>query len=265
MKKNRIVFKRMVKKIAGEKVLRYLITIKLKCFPENEKDAINRRRKFYASFIKKGDLCFDVGANRGNRIEPLLQIGAKVLAVEPQKSCYDYLNRFYGNRITLITKGLSDKEEVKKFYISNESTNSSFSKEYINAVKSKRFKEHSWDNVVEIEMTTLDKLIEEYGIPVFIKIDVEGYELEVIKGLNSPVNLISFEYTTPEQTTKAIDCINYIESINNNIECNYSIGESMEFELKMWLSAEQMKKHILSKNFIYSGFGDIYVRKKKVL
>ena len=255
--------KRFLKNILGEEALKFLISIKVKLFSESEADSLIRRKKFYSSFIKKGDLCFDVGSNLGNRIDPLLQIEAKVLAVEPQKSCYEFLNNKYGDRIILVTKGLSDKEEVKKFYISNVSTNSSFSEEWINAVKAERFKEYRWDDVAEIEMTTLDKLILEYGVPVFIKIDVEGYELEVLKGLSIPINLISFEYTTPEQTAKAIDCITQIQKANKNIECNYSIGDSMEFELKSWLPVNQMKEHILSKYFINTAFGDIYVRTKE--
>jgi len=37
-------------------------------------------------------LCFDVGANVGNRIEPMLQIGAKVIAIEPQKKYCETLH-----------------------------------------------------------------------------------------------------------------------------------------------------------------------------
>jgi 16S rRNA A1518/A1519 N6-dimethyltransferase RsmA/KsgA/DIM1 with predicted DNA glycosylase/AP lyase activity len=38
---------------------------------------------FYQSFINKGDLCFDVGANIGQKSEALLSIGARVVAIEP--------------------------------------------------------------------------------------------------------------------------------------------------------------------------------------
>ena len=257
MRNLRTLLKQILKRTLGVKNFYILMS---KFFQGSEEDAIIRRKTFYSSFVKKNDLCFDVGSNMGNRIEPLLQIGAKVLAVEPQKKCYDFLKQKYGDKIILITKGLSDKNEVKKFYISDASPNSSFSEEYINAVKATRYKGYSWDEVAEVEMTTLDSLIETYGVPIFIKIDVEGYELEVIKGLNTPVKLISFEYTTPEQTVKAIDCINHIEKINNNIQCNYSIGESMKLALANWLPANKMKEHIFSKQFINTAFGDIYIR-----
>ncbi|MEI9933617.1 MAG: FkbM family methyltransferase [Ferruginibacter sp.] len=205
--------KRIIKKLLGQKTIEYFKFIRLIYFTKDKKEIINARKFFYSSFIKKGEFCFDVGANIGNRIEPLLQIGARVLAVEPQKRCYDYLSSKYANRIILITKGLSDTEGVKNFYISSESAISSFSEEWINTVRAGRFKQFDWNRVVETEMTTLDRLIKEHGVPVFIKIDVEGYELEVLKGLSTPVKLISFEYTAPEYNGKAIECINYMKDL----------------------------------------------------
>jgi FkbM family methyltransferase len=43
-------------------------------------------------------------------------------------------------------------------------------------------------------MTTMDTLISLYGKPDYCKIDVEGFEINVLKGLNIPLNLVSFEY-----------------------------------------------------------------------
>ncbi|MDB5143939.1 MAG: methyltransferase, FkbM family [Mucilaginibacter sp.] len=184
-----------------------------------------RKSAFYSLFIKRDEICFGVGANIGNRIKPLLLIGAKVVAIEPQEKCYRFLNRKYGKKIILVRKGLGESESIKKFHLSDDSTISSFPDEWINAVKqTHRFKEKKWNKEVLVEMTTADKLIEKYGKPSFIKIDVEGYELEVLKGLTFPVKMVSFEYTVPEQPDRAIMCINQIEKSNKNIECNYSIG-----------------------------------------
>ena len=110
-------------------------------------------------------------------------------------------------------------------------------------------------------MTTLDILIEKFGVPKFIKIDVEGYELEVLKGLSHSIHLISFEYTVPEQIDKVIDCINQIEKHNSKIECNFSRGESMSLEFNKWLSSIEFKNFVSSPEFISTGFGDIYIRK----
>ena len=42
---------------------------------------------FYSQFIKKKDLCFDVGTNIGSRTELFLELGAKIICIEPQKAC----------------------------------------------------------------------------------------------------------------------------------------------------------------------------------
>ena len=256
--------KKFIKNLIGEANIYKLNDIKNRIMPNaayiEEKGMLEKRKSFFSGFIGSGELCFDVGANVGNRIQPLLDIGAKVVAVEPQKPCYEFLNWKFGNKISVVTKGISDREGVQDFYISDSSVISSFSQEWINSVKEGRMSQYKWEKVERIEMTTLDNLIKQFGKPAFIKVDVEGYELNVLKGLNSPVKMLSFEYTVPEQTDVAVDCIKRIEEIDKNIVCNFSIGESMEYALKEWFSPAEMIKYIESKKFSDTNFGDIYVK-----
>lgn len=233
-----------------------------KKFKELDDKEFAKRKHFYSSFVKKDDLCFDVGANIGNRIIPLLQIGARIVAVEPQESCYKYLEYKFGKKIEIVKKGLGEIKSIKEFHISEYSVISSFSDEWIDSVKNGRFKGEKWNKTVKVEMTTLDNLIEKYGLPVFIKIDVEGYESEVLSGLSKSVGMISFEYTVPEQSHKAMKCIDQLEKINPQAVFNYSIGESMIFASEEWLTVDQIKSRIISSDFASNGFGDIYVRNK---
>jgi hypothetical protein len=104
-------------------------------------------------------------------------------------------------------------------------------------------------------------LIEEFGVPQFIKIDVEGYELKVLKGLTQPVEMISFEYTTPECTAQCIECIKRIKDISQDkILCNYSIEESMKWALPEWVSSKDMIAQITSNTVFGGRFGDIYIK-----
>ena len=116
----------------------------------------------------------------GNRISPLLKIGALVLAVEPQDKCVALLKRKYKNKIEILKKGVGRNNEILDFHISVNSVLSSFSIDFIDKTKTDRFSNNTWDKTVQVEIVTLDNIIDEYGQPHFIKIDVEGFELEVL-------------------------------------------------------------------------------------
>ncbi|MBU2026286.1 MAG: FkbM family methyltransferase, partial [Proteobacteria bacterium] len=51
---------------------------------------------FYRRFFRPGELCFDVGANRGNRTAILADLGARVICIEPQPSCVRELRKRFG-------------------------------------------------------------------------------------------------------------------------------------------------------------------------
>lgn len=123
---------------------------------KEEMEMVKRRVSFYSTFIKKGDLCFDVGANIGNRVEPLLKLKARVVAVEPQEKCCQVLNYKFGSKIIIVNSGLGEQEGVAPFFISSSHTLSSFSGEWVSKVRG-RFKEDNWDKVQEVKVTTLDK------------------------------------------------------------------------------------------------------------
>jgi hypothetical protein len=133
------------------------------------------------------------------------------------------------------------------------------SKEWIEKVKTNRFKQANWNNKIEVEMTTLDEMIVKYGKPDFCKIDVEGFEFEVLKGLTQPIGIISFEFTIPEFVDKAIECINYLNKLGKII-CNYSSGETLIFALEEWLNPNDfitLFKTLPDKGIVD---GDIYIK-----
>ncbi len=217
--------------------------------------------EFYSQFLSVGDVSFDVGASVGDRTKIFLKLGAKVVAVEPQDECVRYLKALYRSdrRLVIIHKALGASEGEAELLISNASTISSLSHAWIEAVKrSGRFSDYSWEKKQVVQMTTLDRLIEQYGVPSFVKVDVEGFEYEVIKGLSRPVRTVSLEFT-PELIESTFKCIEHLQLLGN-IRLNYSTRETMRLALDKWVSVEEMVEMLLGYRDDNKLFGDVYVQ-----
>ncbi len=232
--------------------------IDLKDYSVNAEQRKNSKT-LYGSFLRKGDLVFDVGANMGNRISIFRELKANVVAIEPQPRCCGYLEKKYPGLI-LERLGAAEKVGTATLNISSSDVLSTFSSEWMEKVQQTRFKNYTWADKIEVPITTLDLLIEKHGLPKFCKIDVEGFELSVLKGLTKPVPAISFEYTVPEQTDVMADCIRQIASISSDYKYNYGIGETMELAKPMYMTSEEMLAHLYSSEFEKSSWGDIYAK-----
>ena len=130
--------------------------------------------------IQPGDICWDIGANIGfytcllaSRVED----AGTVVAFEPALRTCGYLrenvslNRF--TNVTVINKGLSDRMEQRHLYYSEAGlAEGTASLKYANGRSASE----------RVTLDTIDNLVRELPVPDFIKIDVEGYQLEVLRG-----------------------------------------------------------------------------------
>ena len=215
---------------------------------------------FYSQFVQPESLCFDVGAHVGDRVDTFLHLGAKVIAIEPQARCVRYLKLRFGRntRVTIIPQGLAEKDGSHVIYLNRESSMSSMSTEQIaQTVNRPMFSKDRWDRSVTVQVTTLDQLIKLYGEPVFCKIDVEGFESQVLKGLSRPLKALSYEYM-PENIDNAITCTARLASLGI-YEFNYSVAETLTWAAQTWTSADEMIAKLAELAHADSG-GDVYAR-----
>jgi len=103
----------------------------------------------------------------------------------------------------------------------------------------------------------LDALIEQYGRPDFIKIDVEGAELDVLCGLNQSVPALSFEFTMIQRQL-TVDCVERCMALGLT-EFNVSMGESHQLSFEAWVNGQQLMGH-LSTLPDEANSGDVYAR-----
>jgi FkbM family methyltransferase len=220
-----------------------------------------RRRAFYGQFIRPGSLGMDIGAHVGDRIRTWLELGARVVAIEPQPHFLRLLRALYGggDEVVLLGIGLSDVAGSRFLHISSRTpTVSTFSLEWIQEIRrDARFRQIDWDRQIQVDVDTLDNLVQCYGVPAFCKIDVEGHELNVLQGLSRPLPALSFEYI-PVACDRACACIDRLCHLGT-YEFRRSSVETMRWLDGEWLSPLKMKDALQAMP-LTDGSGDVYAR-----
>jgi FkbM family methyltransferase len=200
--------------------------------------------------LRPGDLIFDIGANDGTKTDVFLRLGAKVVAIDPDDLNQQMIrNKFHRYRLTpkpvvVVGKAVSDECDSKTMWIDGPgSALNTLSDKWAAALKDKKQNFEGENFGLEfaqskvIETTTVEELIRAYGIPYFIKIDVEGYEIHVIQGMKQPVPFLSYEVNLPEFRAEGLECIKILNGLSPRGKFNYIVDCQQGLILDQWLDS----------------------------
>ena len=192
-------------------------------------------------------LIFDIGAHRGQRTDVFLGLDARVIAVEPDASNQRVLaakyHRIGASRVTIVAKAMSDASAVATMWVHAPGSGlNSLSSKWVQALGSD---DRRFGSTVEfagrqqVETATLDSLIDAYGVPHYIKVDVEGHEPSVLRGLSRPVPFLSFEVNLPEFLPEGIECIGLVSRLAESGRFNWSSDCQGGAGLAEWLNGSE--------------------------
>jgi len=160
-------------------------------------------------------LLFDIGANRGDATLAGINKGFdKIIAVEAAPTVFrELVGRFlYVSGVVAVLSAVSDKYgERVEFYEAEEDGLSTLNKDWLTSedmpYNGKPYK------TITVNTTTIDTLVNTFGEPDLIKIDVEGAEWSVLKGMSMKYGVIALEWT-----------INTLKEHEKQLEFLYTLG-----------------------------------------
>lgn len=221
-----------------------------------DKRIVDDRRKeirFYRNLLegfRRGDLIFDVGANVGYKVGIFLKMGATVVAAEPDELNQKILRqkfltyRLRKSPLIIIGKAISEESSVQKMWIEapGSALNTLCNKwaETLRDDEGRFGRRMSFGQWKEVGAISLEQLIAEHGVPFFVKIDVEGHELSVLRGMQQPVPYLSFEVNLPEFRTEGLECVQELGRLAQDGQFNYSTDCRRGLAREPWLTKEEI-------------------------
>jgi len=222
-----------------------------------------RRRQqvaFYRRLINSPNgTIYDIGAHLGSRTRVFLELGHPVVAVEPQRRFFEIIAAGLADQsnCSLIHGAVGAESGTAEIQISDRyPTVSSLSPDWIGAgVAAGVLQGVSYNRSETVRLYSIGELMELYGPPAFIKIDVEGFEYEVVRGLRAPVPALSFEIV-PSSLDLTRRCVEHLEGLGK-YRYFFTRAERTRFvESQPWNAGELLE--YLSTISMPERNGDIY-------
>ncbi|HEY2548638.1 MAG TPA: FkbM family methyltransferase [Candidatus Acidoferrum sp.] len=219
--------------------------------------ARRKEMNFYRTVLnglRKNDLIFDIGANNGTKAKIFLDLGVRVVAVEPDRANQEILKEKFLNyrmhRLPIVVVGKAVGQGSGTATMLVESPGSALNTLSLKWAESLRKGNSHFPQTMgfgdsaDVEVTTIEDLIRDYGMPCYVKIDTEGYEINVLRGMRRPVPLLSFEVNLPEFRQEGLECLDILDELALGGTFNYVADYGEGMALAKWLGRAGMARAV---------------------
>jgi len=203
--------------------------------------AMDCDREFFGLFFKSNAIrsVFDVGANVGDKAAVFSEIAERVLCVEADpRTAIGLKARFtFRRQVVIENVAVGARVGSAKLFRKNHAGFNTLSKKWSDAAGNQGVSDAG---AVDVAVTTLDLLIGKHGIPDFIKIDVEGFELPAICGLTRSIKALSFEANIPTFFDETKTIIGKLSELQPRVRFNFRIMEARTFNSPSFIDGDTL-------------------------
>ena len=175
---------------------------------------------------------FDVGANVGDKAQVFRELGARVVCVEPDPATADILQYRFGAAVAVERTAVGERPGTATLHRKSHHGFNTLSAKWAGAAP-----DAAVVGSVEVPVTTLERLAAAHGRPDYVKIDVEGFEREVVAGLAAPVRVLSIESNLPLFRAETDAVLARLADLAPGVRFNARPADGPAFVLPEWVDA----------------------------
>jgi FkbM family methyltransferase len=220
-----------------------------------------RMGAFYAQFFQVGDVVFDIGANQGEYAEVFAGEGARVVAVEPNTAFTTRLRALArGADIRPVFAAVGDEPGTAVLNVCSYPGLSTLCDPSVEWIQEAPEQETvSWTHALEVPVTTIDLLASDFGEPEYVKIDVEGSEHNVLRGMTFRPRYLSFEFGAGRRKDSAFECLEHLGA--RAYAFRPIVGRECRFATPEWMTIGEARDWLASFSDEQATYGDMFAHR----